>query len=143
MSDPTIFSASPLAGTWTYRSFINNPDLSADFDTLEFGRANLRIDPAPLDTLKGLIYGPGWQLTLKGAITYGNPFELRFQGVGLVGGAEWIYDYVGYMVRPWPNGVYQTPAIVGSFVRTMPHPSSGGGTSAAGVVASWIAVRQG
>ena len=47
------------------------------------------------------------------------------------------------MVRPWPKGGYPPPAIVGSIVRTLPHPSSGGGTSPAGVVASWIAVRQG
>lgn len=141
-TDPAAFGASTLVGTWTYRSFDNNPDLAADFDTLEFGRGNLRIDPAPMDTLKGLIYGPGWQLALKGSINYGNPFELRFQGVGVVGGAEWIYDYIGYAVRPWPNGISQVPAIVGTIVRTIPHPSSGGGTSPAGVVASWIAVRQ-
>lgn len=141
-SSPPIFSASTLVGIWTYRSFLSNPDLSADFNSLEFGRANLRIDPAPLDTLTGLIYGSGWQLTLRGAITWGNPFELRFQGSGTVGGAPWVYDYIGYAVRPWPNGVDQVPAIVGSIVRTIPHPDGNGGTAPAGVVASWIAVRQ-
>ena len=27
-----------LVGTWTYRSFLSNPDIDADFDSLEFGR---------------------------------------------------------------------------------------------------------
>ena len=133
-----------LVGTWTYRSFISNPDLNADFDALQFGRGNLRIDPAPMQSLNGLIYGDGWQLTLKGSITYGNPFTVRFQGTGVIGGAEWIYDYVGYLVREWPNGVDQRPALVGSIVRTIPHPSGQGGKSIApaGVVAQWIAVQQ-
>jgi len=41
-----------LVGTWTYRSFLNNPDLSADFNSLEFGRGNIRIDPAPMNHSK-------------------------------------------------------------------------------------------
>ena len=131
-----------LLGTWTYRSFLSNPDLNADFDSLEFGKGNIRIDHGPLQTLNGLIFGDDWQLTLKGSITYGDPFTLRFQGKGVVEGSEWIYDYIGYLVREWPNGVDQRPAIVGSIVRTIPHPSGGGGTSPAGVVAQWIAVKQ-
>ncbi|MCA9967959.1 MAG: hypothetical protein KC423_27125, partial [Anaerolineales bacterium] len=88
-----------LLGTWTYRSFISDPDLGADFNSLEFGRGNIRIDKGEMQQFKGLIYGPGWQLTLKGGITYGNPLTVRFQGKGLVGGAEWVYDYLGYLVN--------------------------------------------
>src|SRR5205807_460582 len=71
-----------------------------------------------------------------------NPFTLRFQGKGVVDGEEWIYDYVGYVIRPWPNGADQRMAMVGSIVRTIPHSSGNGGTAPAGVVCSWIAVRQ-
>lgn len=39
-------NAGILVGAWTYRSFLINPDLSVDFDKLEFGRHNIRIDPA-------------------------------------------------------------------------------------------------
>ena len=131
-----------LVATWTYRSFNNNPDLSADFDTLEFGRGNIRIDAAPMNEFKGSIYGPGWALDLNGSITYGNPFTVRFQGKGVVGGGEWIYDYEGYVIRPWPNGINQRMAMVGTIVRTIPHSDGNGGTAPAGVVASWIAVRQ-
>lgn len=133
-----------LLGTWTYRSFLSNPDVNAEFNALEFGRGNIRIDEAPLQRFTGLIYGPGWELKLKGAIAYGNPFNVRFQGVGIVGGAQWIYDYTGFLIPEWPNGVDQRPAIVGSIVRTIPHPTgpNGKSTAPAGVVAQWIAVKQ-
>lgn len=63
----------------------------------------------------------------------------RFQGVGMVGGEQWIYDYEGYLIPDWPNGIGQVPAIVGSVIRTIPHS---GGTAKAGVVASFYAVRE-
>jgi hypothetical protein len=28
---------------------------------------------------------------------------MRFQGKGMVGGEEWIYDYIGWLVPTWPN----------------------------------------
>jgi hypothetical protein len=132
-----------LVGIWTYRSFISNPDLSKPFNDLEFGRANVRIDPSLMNEFKGLIYGDGWQLELKGSTNYGYPYVVRFQGKGVVGGEEWVYDYLGNVVPPWPNGIDQRPAIVGSVVRTIPHSDGNGGVSPAGVVCSWIAVRQG
>jgi hypothetical protein len=135
-------SNSPVTGTWTYRSLRSNPDLSAPFNALEFARANLRIEAGTLGEMKGRIYGTGWELKIKGSLTYGNPLELRFQARGMVGSEEWIYDYVGYLVKPWPNGEGQVPAIVGSIVRTVPHSDGKGGIAPAGEVAQWIAVRQ-
>jgi hypothetical protein len=133
-----------LVGAWIYRSLLSNPDLNADFASLEFGRGNIEIREAPLQTFDGRIYGLGWQLELKGSIAYGNPFALRFQARGVVGGAEWVYDYKGYYVPEWVNGVEQRPALVGSIVRTIPHPTgpNGKSTAPAGVVAQWIAVKQ-
>jgi len=46
------------------------------------------------------------------------------------------------VVKPWPNGIDQVPAIVGTIVRTIPHSSGSGGVAPAGVVAQWIAVKQ-
>jgi len=131
-----------LAGKWTYRSFISDPDLSTQFNDLEFGRGTITIAEAPMGVLQGGIGGPGWSLALNGSINYGDPYSVRFQGKGVVGGEEWIYDYIGYAMRPWPNGVNQVPAITGSVVRTIPHSSGSGGTSPAGVVCSFIAVWQ-
>lgn len=132
-----------LAGKWTYRSFLSDPDLSTDFDALEFGRGTITIQEAPMGVFQGTIGGPGWSLTLNGSINYGDPYCVRFQGKGVVGGEEWIYDYIGYVIKPWPNGINQVPAITGSIVRTIPHSSGSGGTAPAGVVCQWIAVWQG
>lgn len=134
--------ANVLLGDWTYRSFNNDPDESATFDSLEFGAGTIRVEASEMNEFRGLIFGPGWSLDLKGSSNWGNPFEVRFQGTGTVGGAPWVYDYVGYVIRPWPNGVNQRMAMVGSIVRTIPHPDGARGTAPAGVVASWIAVKQ-
>ena len=139
-----MMTNNPFAGNWAYRSLLNNPDLSADFDKLEFGRGTLAI-AAESDTLMGgTIGGPGWSLELRGSLAYGSPMQARFQGKGEVGGAPWIYDYVAWLVPAWPASAagQQTDAMVGSVTRTIPHPDGNGGTSPAGVVASFYAVRQ-
>jgi hypothetical protein len=137
-------SDNPFVGTWTYRSLLNDPDINTDFDKLEFGRGNIVIEAAEPQLLTGTIGGEGWSLALHGSRAYGSPMKVRFQGKGLVGGEEWIYDYIGWLVPVWPNSdsSLQRAAIVGSVTRTIPHSSSGGGTAPAGVVASFYAVRQ-
>jgi len=144
-------SDNPFVGTWSYRSFSNDPDLSKDsnMNQLLFGDGTLTItSPAPA-TLGGTIggsLGPGkgnWLLNLHGSIGYGSPGQVRFQGVGIVGAEEWIYDYIGWLVPVWPNSndTLQRTAIVGSVVRTIPHTGDDGTVHPAGVVASFYAVR--
>lgn len=134
----------PFAGKWTYRSLLNDPDINTSFDKLAFGRGTIEIfDDPDMTFLRGTIGGPGWQLRLNGSRAYGSPMAVRFQGKGVVGAAEWIYDYQGYLVPHWPNGVQQRPAMVGTIVRTIPHPGrSKGVVNPAGVTASWYAVKQ-
>jgi len=142
-------SQNPFVGTWTYRSFYNDPDLhldssgNADFNAVQLGFGTIVIREGGPEQLAGTIGGDGWSLDLSGSMSSGNPGQVRFQGKGVVGGNEWIYDYIGWLVPVWPNGVQQRRALVGSIVRTIPHPSSGGGISPAGVVGSWYAVLQG
>jgi hypothetical protein len=144
-------SKNPFVGAWTYRSFLNDPDLnldkkgSPDVTALLFGYGTIRIEEGGPEELKGTIGGSGWSLALHGSMSSGNPSQVRFQGKGVVSGAEWIYDYLGWLVPVWPNSTdkLQCAAMVGSIVRAIPHPASGGGTSPAGVVASWYAVKQG
>jgi hypothetical protein len=132
----------PFVGSWVYRSFLNDTNVNTDFDKLEFGRGTIAIEEAPLQTLVGTIGGPGWSLALAGARSYGNPMHARFQGTGTVGGDKWIYDYAAYLVPNWPNGVNQLPALVGSVIRTIPHPGGEPGKIApAGVVCSFYAVK--
>jgi hypothetical protein len=131
--------SSPIAGTWTYRSFQSNPDLATPFEDLEFGRANLVIEEIAPGVVGGTIGGTGWSLALQGAMTAGTPGTIRFQGCGEIGGETWVYDYHGFLAPQWPAGVNQRPAILGTIIRTVPHSQ---GQAPAGVVASWIAVRR-
>ena len=141
-------SNNPFVGSWTYRSFKNDPDISKDVDSLVFGEGTIVInDGDPEALLTGTIGGTGWgPLYLHGSRAYGTPMQVRFQGKGLQNGEEWIYDYIGWLVPVWPNSTdaLQQPAIVGSVVRTIPHSGgSPGSVSPAGVVASFYAVRVG
>jgi hypothetical protein len=138
MSDANVF-----VGKWTYRSWLNDVNLATAPADLLFGSGTIDIVEAPSQILKGTIGGSGWQLDLHGSRSYGNPMTVRFQGKGLVSGAEWIYAYVGYLVPEWPDSVNQKTAMVGSIVRVIPHPSGSGGIAPAGVTASWYAVKHG
>ena len=134
----------PFVGSWTYRSLLNDPDVNTDFNKLEFGRGTLNITADSAATFGGTIGGPGWSLNLHGSFGYGSPMQVRFQGKGLIGGEEWIYDYIGWLVPTWPNSndTLERASMVGSIVRTIPHSGSEPGTvNPAGVVASWYAVR--
>jgi hypothetical protein len=135
-------SDNPFVGSWTYRSLFNNPDVNTPFNSLQFGRGTIVIEEAPMEILKGTIGGPGWSLTLQGWRSYGNPMHARFQGTGTIGNEKWVYDYNGYLVPQWANGVNQRPAIVGSVIRTVPHAGGQPGSIApAGEAASFYAVR--
>ena len=138
-------SDNPFVGSWSYRSFLNDPDLSKDSNVTQllFGDGTLAITAPSSETLGGTIGGQGWSLDLHGSIGYGSPSQVRFQGKGIVGGEEWIYDYIGWLVPVWPNSTdtLQRAAIVGSVVRTIPHSGSDGTVHPAGVVASFYAVR--
>jgi hypothetical protein len=136
-------SGNPFVGTWIYRSFYNDPDGKKALKDLLLGEGNLVIEKGPDDLLTGTIGGSDWSLALHGSRAYGSPMQVRFQGKGVNYGAEWIYDYIGWLVPVWPNSdsTLQRAAIVGSVTRTIPHPGSKAGTvSPAGVVGSFYAV---
>lgn len=131
-----------VSGQWTYRSFRSTPELSdpnSPLSTLLFGQGELNLSIADGNRLTGTLGGTGWQLRLDGTLEQGPPVTIRFQGTGTIGGETWVYDYLGYLVPDWPNGVDQRRAIIGSIVRTAPHS---GGAAPAGYVAQWIAVSQ-
>lgn len=132
-------SVSLFAGSWSYRSFRSNPDLSVPVDELLFGMGELELAVSSAGQVTGTLGGEGWQLNLTGTATATNPATIRFQGSGTIAGEEWAYDYLGYHVPTWDNGVAQRPAIVGTIVRTKAHS---GGNATAGYVAQWIAVLQ-
>jgi hypothetical protein len=138
---PPVGLEKTLAGKWTYRSFLNDPDINKPFNDLRFAAAVLEFEPADFGTVRGRLWFDEDYLALKGTVTYGHPFALRFQGVGGTKETDgWVYDYQGFLVPTWPNGIDQRTAVVGSVIRTVPHS---GGKAKAGFVASFIAVRQG
>jgi hypothetical protein len=134
--------SNPFVGQWSYRSFYNDPDLSKKLKEIELGSGTLDIQEVSSTVLGGTIGGSTWSLNLHGSFGYGSPMQVRFQGKGMVDGEQWIYDYIGWLVPTWPNSdaTLQRNAIVGSVTRVVPHASSNGGVSPAGVVGSFFAV---
>ena len=140
--------AAALAGKWTYRSFLNDPTLIGDdpntapanLYALLFAEAVFTFEIPNSTTLKGAIDWTGGGLDLKGKIREdgGGPIvEIVGTGRPNTDTANWEYDYHGQLAYHWPNGVNQTPAIVGNVIRAKPHNGN-----PAGVVASFIAVKQ-
>ena len=138
---------SVLNGNWTYRSFVNNPTpVGDDADKalqLIFGEGELRFTYVGERNFKAVLdFGGGAAMDLFGTIVDAggvNPQVLLITGTGREGTstAKWVYQYQGYVVPDWAEGVNQVAAIVGTVIRTIPH-----GTGKAGVVASFVAVKQ-
>jgi hypothetical protein len=136
--------ASILAGKWTYRSYLHSPALvDRDKDkalAIIFGEGTYAFDaPAGAAITGTLDLGGGRVLDLKGSITQTAPLSLAIAGYGRAGTPTegWEYDYNASLAYEWPAGVDQRPALVGSVIRAKPH-----GSGPAGVVASFIAVKQ-
>jgi hypothetical protein len=138
-------------GSWTFRSF--NPTYVTGNQTPqeEWGliRAEAVFNLQVTDTtLAGTIEWPGpppGGLNLNGTVWPGEGDEPV--SVGIIGTgrpdtdtAGWDYRYVGYLIRNWPNGIDQRPALVGSVMRMKTH--NGRGQSPAGSLYSFIAVKQ-
>ena len=138
--------SNPFAGTWTYRSFVNNPTPTdgdpQKLQALLFGEGEWTVQDAADSVFAGtLSFGPDAVLDLRGTVVpaqAGAPARLHVVGSGRAGTAteHYFYDYDGAMTEHWNNGVNQVAAVTGSVIRVKPH--DGG---AAGVVASFIAVK--
>ena len=74
--------------------------------------------------IEGTLGGTGWSLARSGTATTAEPGYVRFQGRGDIGDETGVYDYSGFVLPDWPEGVDQVDAIVGTIVQTVPH--SGG-----------------
>jgi hypothetical protein len=136
-----------VAGKWTYRSFVNTPELVGNDPNkaldLIFGEGVFTFEITPDAALKGTLdMGGGFVLDLQGTARPAAPDALL--AVEIVGNgrpdtptAGWEYDYRANLAYQWPNGVNQTPALVVTVIRAKPHDGN-----PAGVVASFIAVKQ-
>lgn len=138
---------SSLAGSWTYRSFINDPDPVTTGDealALIFGEGELEIvDAIPGGPFRAtLSFGANSIMDLAGTVG-GNggpePLIIRANGRGRAGGpiADYDYDYLFYSVPDWSDGVNQRRALVGSVLRAADH-----GQAKKGMTASTLTVRR-
>jgi hypothetical protein len=139
--------SNPFQGTWTYRSFLNDPTLTGGdpqkLAALLFAEATLTLGDAESNIFEGhLAFDANSVMDLKGALTsgHGTPAHAHIVGQGRPGTstAQLFYDYDGSLAERWPNGVNQVPAITGSVIRVKPHDGK-----PAGLVASFIAVKAG
>jgi hypothetical protein len=139
--------SNPFAGTWTYRSFLNNPapvgDDPAKLEALLFAEAVWTVQDTAGTVFKGeLSFGTNDIMDLNGVISAqpGLPAHAHIVGAGRPGTPteHLFYDYDGSLTEHWPNGANQVPAITGSVIRVKPHDGE-----PAGLVASFIAVKAG
>jgi hypothetical protein len=139
-----LASPNDVAGSWHYRSFINESKPVPDLNSILFGEGDLILDESSTGALSGTgDFGSGDTMHYQGSVTHGSWVTVRFQGVGTgPKNKDWVYDYIGVVVPRWPNGINQVEAILGSVVRSAPHSNGSGGTVVAGKVASFIAVKK-
>ncbi|QIO54593.1 hypothetical protein HA461_25740 (plasmid) [Rhizobium leguminosarum bv. trifolii] len=139
-------TSSNLIGSWTYRSFINNPSpVDGDPDKairLFFAEAEFRFEAVSDTEFKGVIDWGSGGLDLAGTIKPGSadtPVAFAIVGLGRPGSQTdgWEYDYNGCLGYRWPNGIDQIPSLVGTVIRAKPH-----GSAPAGFTASFIAVKR-
>lgn len=140
-------NATDLKGNWTYRSFNNITEQVGDDPkkalALIFGEGDLTITAKTSSLFHAVLdFGGGAAMDLYGEIVPGagvSPDTLIITGTGRenTSTAKWVYQYKGYVVPEWAEGVKQVPAIVGTVIRTILH-----GTGKAGVVASFVMLRK-
>lgn len=142
-------SAEKLEGVWTYRSFNNVPQpINGDPQSalrLIFGEGTLTIAAAaegPHGFRASLSFGGAAVMDLAGSFNAAGssgPAVIRARGTGRPGSPvrDFVYDYIFFPVAPWPGGVGQRPALVGTVMRAADH-----GTAKKGAVASAIVVRR-
>ena len=147
MSNNTDVTA--LSGDWMYRSFINTTQPAQNLGDILFGEGDLTL-AVGADGFFGtstLNFGAGYPMNVFGQAiaVFNNTFslpriavEMKAFGVDGTETAGWIYEYRGYLVPNWYNGVGQATCIVGTVIRVVAH----GPQSPAGYVASFVAVKK-
>jgi hypothetical protein len=150
----TSKDGSVINGTWTYRSMLNGTNVNTDFDSLAFAAANMQLTTSGVDSIKGSIY---WfldsamtqkqGLVLNGKYFYNDSTLCYFmEGIGdsSLNSEGWQYNYQGFYVPKWPEGIDQATVFTGSVVRVKKHSCDSLGNNCAmpGVVASTYIVKQ-
>ncbi len=126
-----------LTGSYSYRSFDNNPDPEAA--DLSFFVANLELQQSESGELSGTLVGfaPNDEYEITGSVDYGDDQDGGSSYQGDSSGEWWdrrlifradvrgstpenegkLYQWVGYFPGMWPEGINQIPTLVGSVLR--------------------------
>ena len=158
-----------LPGKWTYRSYLNRADILVNGNpdpavqaldpiygqgnagtassalkalNLVFGEGIMTFDRPSANNITGTFdMGGGFVLDLTGTIQNNavGDIAVELYGTGRPGTPtdNWEYDYKATTTPKWSNGIDQIPTLVGTVIRAKPH-----GTAKAGLVASFIAIKQ-
>jgi hypothetical protein len=139
-------NAEELTGTYTYRSFLDLPQLLSDDDfiRLKFAQLPLQLSVQPDGTVTGkLIFGQEPRvMDLTGKISAWSPVQLRLTGRGRPGTTipdfqDYHYEYDGIVLHHWESGIHQRLTIAGTVLRAEAH-----GSAPAGQTASFLAVKR-
>ena len=135
-------------GQWVYRSLRNDTDLAKEFNQLEFGRGIITIDSIGEDFIaEAALRIPGngvpdyYVLNLTGELVRreNQIAEIKMRGEGIDNSSTegWVYDYSGFLIPAWSNGIDQAFVITGSVFRVSDH-----GTAKAGYVGTFYMVHK-
>lgn len=134
-------SKTSIAGVWSYRAFLNDPDLAKPFDDLRFATARLEL-AVVAGAVTGALVGEGWGTWIDWRLDLSGTADaegFRLRGKNVIEGEQWVYDYAGGFAPDWPHALNPRDVLVGSVIRTAARARR---DSAAGIHATFIAVRR-
>jgi hypothetical protein len=135
-----------VTGYYTYRSLLNQPEPTDDFDDIRFGQGELFLWAGADGAVQGTLGFPAAPLAeqkdfldLTGRVTDRAPVTIELDGVGRpgTGTADFHYVYRASLAPALPGAVAQRPTFAGTVLRAQPH-----GTGPVGVTASLLAVKR-
>ncbi len=141
--------AQQLAGTYTYRSFLNRSEPVDDFNRLKFAQLELQLSVQANGVISGALVFPAaagaepQAMDVNGHVSANSPDRFSFTARGRPGTpiADFHYEYDGMMLRRWETGVGQRQTLAGTVLRAEDH-GSGPTLARAGQTASFLAVKR-
>ncbi|RST16534.1 hypothetical protein E2C00_17100 [Streptomyces sp. WAC05374] len=138
-----------LAGTYTYRSFLDRPDPVDDFNRLRFAQLELRLTVDPDGSIGGALVfptSPGEEplaMHMTGKATNGTGVHFTLTGRGQPNSpiSDFHYEYDGIVLPSWAAGINQRQVLAGTVLRAADH-GSGDNVAPAGQTASFLAVKR-
>src|SRR5918995_670789 len=134
-----------LSGTYTYRSFLDNPAPVDDFNTLRFAQLELQLSLQSDGTITGDLASTRaqpWVMVITGTVSASSLTHFRLTGKGRPNTAiaDFHYEYDGMVLAHWETKVGQRTTLAGIVLRAADH-GSGVDPARAGQTASFLAVK--